>query len=276
MPASEFFTEDVLILTKTYPTPSKQYRETTCVAGVTRDGAMRRLFPIPFRLLQGEDQFKRWEWVRLKLSTKTSDRRPESRKIETDSIIRLREVIDTSGGWGKRLPFVQPHLVSDPDVLEARRRITKQTLGFVEPTRCIALEITPAEDEDWTADELAKLRADGLFDSAEVRNRTELRKLPFDFRYRYECMTAEGPKEFRHKVTDWELGALYWNCMRDHGPEGWEAAFRKKAEKWFFESRRLLFLLGTMLAHPHRWLIVGVIYPPTPPPPPAQQQLDLL
>ncbi len=274
--SSEFFTEDVLILTKTYPTPSKQYRETTCVAGVTREGMMRRLFPIPFRLLQGEDQFKRWEWVRVKLSTKTSDRRPESRKIETDSIIRLREEVDTSDGWVKRLAVIRPHVVSDPDALEERRKTSKETLGLVEPSRCIALEITSAESADWTEDELAKLSADGLFDSADVRNRTELRKVPYDFRYRYECITADGSKEFRHKVTDWEFGALYWNCMRRHGPSGWESAFRDKVERDFFTKRRLAFLLGTMLAHPHRWLIVGVIYPPTPPPVPREQQLDLL
>ncbi len=277
MPAfTTFVSEDVLILTKTYPTPSRQYRETSCIAGVTRKGAMRRLFPIPFRLLQGADQFAKWEWIRIQTGAKTSDPRPESRKIETDAIIRLSETVDASDGWAKRLPIIEPHLVSDPDALEARRRLTGETLGFVEPSRCVALEITAADTSDWSPDELVKLRADGLFDSDEVRNRTELRKVPFDFRYRYECLTPEGPKEFRHKVTDWELGALYWKCWQNHGPQGWEASFRKRAETWFFAERRMLFLLGTMLAHPHRWLIVGLVYPPTPPAPPNEQQLDLL
>lgn len=277
MPSStSFVSEDVLILTKTYPTPSRQYRETSCVAGVTREGAMRRLFPIPFRLLQGTDQFAKWEWIRIQAGAKTSDSRPESRKIETDAIVRLRELVDTAEGWTKRLPIIAPHLVSDPDVLEARRRLTGETLGFVEPSRCVALEITAAESSDWSPDELAKLRADGLFDSNEVRNRTELRKVPFDFRYRYECPTPEGPKEFRHKVTDWELGALYWNCWKNHGPAGWEAAFRQRAESWFFTERRMLFLLGTILAHPHRWLIVGMAYPPKPPALAHERQLDLL
>ena len=274
--ATSFVSEDVLILTKTYPTPSLKYRETSCVAGVTREGALRRLFPIPFRLLQGADQFAKWEWIRIKSGHKTSDTRLESRKIETDAIVRLRESVDANDGWSKRLPIIAPHLVSDPAALEARRRLTGETLGFVEPSRCLALEITPTESPDWTREELEKLRADGLFDSDEVRNRTELRKVPFDFRYRYECPTPDGPKEFRHKVTDWELGALYWNCWQNHGPEGWEAAFRQKAERWFFDKRRMFFLLGTMLAHPHRWLIVGLVYPPTPPSTPKERQLDLL
>lgn len=276
MSTARFVSEDILILTKTYPAPSKKYRETTCVAGVSDNGALRRIFPVPFRLLEGESRFKRWEWVRVKTSPKTSDPRPESRKIEIDAIIRLRESVGTADGWAKRLALISPHVISDPDALEARRGQTKETLGFVAPTKCVGLDITEVADPEWTDDELEKLTADGLFDTSEARSRTTLRKLPHDFHYRYQCQTPSGPKEFRHKVTDWEFGALYWNCMRRHGPKGWQAPFRQKVEHEFFETHRLLFLLGTMHLHPHRWLIVGVIYPPKPQPPPASQQLDLL
>jgi hypothetical protein len=212
----------------------------------------------------------------MKVSPKSSDTRPESRKIEIDSIVRLGEFVDTADGWSRRLALIEPHKASDPDTLEARRLATGETLGFVEPKRCIELEISPVDDPEWTDDEIAKLQADGLFDTAEARARTLLRKLPYDFRYRHECATPAGLKEFRHKVTDWEFGALYWKCMRSHGPNGWESAFRDKVERAFFASRRLLFQLGTMHVYPNRWLIVGVIYPPTPQSRPAAQQLDLL
>src|SRR5437773_2433264 len=137
-----FTTEDLLILTKTYPTPSQQYRETTCVAALTREGELRRLFPIPFRLLAGENRFKRWEWVRMKLSRKTSDARLESRKIEVDSIVRLDNFVDTSQGWTRRLELIERHKISDPDTLEERRKTTGETLGFIEPVRCVGFEIT--------------------------------------------------------------------------------------------------------------------------------------
>lgn len=270
-----FATEDLLILTKTYPTPSQQYRETTCVAALTQEGDLRRLFPIPFRLLAGEDRFKRWEWVRMKLSRKTSDARPESRKIEIDSIVRLGDFLDTSRGWARRLALIERHKVSDPDTLEERRKTTGETLGLIEPIRCISLEIAAVDNPEWSAAEGEKLRAEGLFDTAEARARTLLRKVPFDFHYRYVCETPHGQKEFRHKVTDWEFGALYWNCVNRHGSKGWEAAFRDKVEHDFFSSRRLLFLLGTMRFHPHRWLLVGVVYPPKPQGVVPSPQLDL-
>lgn len=44
--------ERILILAKTYPSPSAQYVETSCVAGISESGAMRRLFPVPFRSIR--------------------------------------------------------------------------------------------------------------------------------------------------------------------------------------------------------------------------------
>jgi hypothetical protein len=35
----------VLILCKTYPSPSAKYSETSCVAGLTEQGELIRLFP---------------------------------------------------------------------------------------------------------------------------------------------------------------------------------------------------------------------------------------
>jgi hypothetical protein len=55
------FIERVLILCKTYPSPSAKYAETSCVAGMTEDGKLIRLYPVPFRLVSDEQQFKKWQ-----------------------------------------------------------------------------------------------------------------------------------------------------------------------------------------------------------------------
>ncbi|WP_228124977.1 hypothetical protein [Candidatus Methylospira mobilis] len=44
--------ERVLILAKTYPSPSAQYVETSCVAGINEHGVMRRIYPVPFRYIE--------------------------------------------------------------------------------------------------------------------------------------------------------------------------------------------------------------------------------
>lgn len=51
--------EKILILVKTCPEPSRGYIETTCVAGITEAGEMRRIFPAPFRFLEEEQRFKK-------------------------------------------------------------------------------------------------------------------------------------------------------------------------------------------------------------------------
>lgn len=55
--------ERILITVKTYPTLSKKYGETVCTAGVREDGTWVRLYPIPFRRLDQEQQFKKYDWI---------------------------------------------------------------------------------------------------------------------------------------------------------------------------------------------------------------------
>lgn len=266
-------TEELLILTKTYPSPSATYRETTCVAAINKAGELRRLFPVPYRLLEGEAQFKKWEWIRAGVSRTEKDHRPESRRIDTDSIARPGNVIEVRrGDWSERLKWIESHVVQDFTTLEARRQASGETLGFLRPARIVKLEITALKNPDWTDADKAKLSQDGLFDSASVKARAPLRKLPFDFHYHYES----GGKVERHKLVDWEVGALYWNCFRDHGAAGWESKVRQRLETEF-SQKDLLFLMGTIHRFPDQWLIVGFVYPPKQPPGRAAQlglQLD--
>jgi hypothetical protein len=100
----------------------------------------------------------------------------------------------------------------------------------------------------------------GLFDDAEAKAIKTLQKLPFDFHYRYECLVGDVTKTYRHKIVDWEAGALFWNVYRRHG-HSWEAPFREKMERQLPASD-LVFLMGTIHRFPDQWLIVSLIYPP--------------
>lgn len=252
-------TEKLLIVTKTYPSPSKKYRETSCIAAINHNGELRRLFPIPFRLLEGEYQFKRWEWIEARITKSKDDHRPESYKVDINSINRLAP-IGTQKEWAERLGWISPHLLENFNTLEEHRQTTNQTLGFIRPSS-FQLEIKPSESPDWTPEEKTKLVQDGLFDSMEVKTRVPLRKIPYDFYYTYTCKSPACPESHKHKLTDWEIGALYWNCQRDHGPS-WEKYLRDKIEIGFSQSKDIIFLLGTMHRFPDQWLIVGLIYPP--------------
>jgi hypothetical protein len=254
--------EELLILTKTYPSPSATYRETTCVAALNRDGKMRRLYPVPYRLLDGEAQFQKWEWIRACVSTTPKDIRPESRRVDVDTIERRGNIIKVKNGdWSERLGWIEQHVVPNFAALEARRQKTGETLGYLRASRIVELKITPVKETDWTDADKIKLTQDGLFDSTEIKRRTPLRKLPYDFHYRYECTTENGTETNTHKLTDWEIGALYWNCDKMYGQKGWETKFRQRLETEF-AKKDLLFLMGTIHRFPDKWLIVGIVYPP--------------
>lgn len=254
----------ILILCKTYPSPSGKYAETSCVAGLDENGDLIRLFPVPFRLITEEQQFKKWQWITAKIRKSTKDHRPESHAILVDTIQQGAE-ISTKDRWAERRRLIDKVVAfSDFRELADARMSNHRSLGLLRPARIISLDIAPASKPSWTPEELAKLEQDqkqaGLFDEREAKVIKTLRKIPFDFYYSYECDTATGPAIYKHKIVDWEAGALYWNCVRDHGQD-WERAFRLQMETRL-PSQDLMFLMGNIHRFPDQWLIVSLLYPP--------------
>ena len=151
--------EELLILTKTYPSPSSRYRETTCVAAITRTGELRRLFPVPYRFLIDDAQFRKWEWIRASVAITTTDRRPESRRIDVDSIELLNERVGTDDSWFERRQIVEAHVVDDFYALEERRKKSGETLGFIRPKAISGFDVTPAKQSDWSEEGLPEAGA---------------------------------------------------------------------------------------------------------------------
>lgn len=268
----------ILILCKTYPSPSARYAETSCVAGIEDTGKLVRLYPVPFRLIADTAKFKKWQWITAKIEKTNKDHRAESHRIGVDTIVCAEQSMDTSDGWAERRTWLAKNTIFGRFAeLEAFRTAKGVTLGLLRPHRVLSLEITPCAP-DWTDEEKKKLiqlqQQGSLFDSSDAASIAMLRKLPFDFHYHCQYMAPDGSKEdVRHKIADWEAGALYWNVVRQHGIN-WEAPFRQKME-YELPSKDLMFLMGTIHRFPDQWLITSLIYPPKQPPERATQ-LSLL
>ncbi|MDE8652189.1 hypothetical protein [Novosphingobium album (ex Liu et al. 2023)] len=268
----------VLILCKTYPSPSEKHVETSCVAGLEEGGNLIRLFPVPFRLIRDDQQFRKWQWITARIEKAGNDRRPESHKIFVDTIDCSEQPISTRAGWAdRRAALGSVPMFEDFAALEQARQTDGITLGLLKPSSIISLDISPTESADWTEEEHKKLvqneRQSGLFDAADAQNLAKLRKVPFSFHYRYTCQDGAETRIYRHKIADWEAGALYWNCRSSHG-DAWETPFRQKIET-VLPAADLMFLMGTIHRFPDQWLIVSLLYPPKPAPPPAQQSFLL-
>lgn len=254
----------ILILCKTYPSPSAKYVETSCVAGLDEAGNLVRLFPVPFRLVAEEQRFKKWQWIRARVRKPKEDHRPESYRISVDTIDIEGEPLPTRNDWLARRRAIAPVAVFENFAdLDAARQAHGVTLGLYRPSQLLDVQITRAASANWTEDEVAKLmqaqRQGSLFDQdAELRALKLLKKIPLDFHYLH---AGRDGKPFKHKLVDWEAGALYWNIQRK---PNWQALFKQKYLSEF-GGRDTLFLMGTIHRFPDQWLIVSVLSLPRPP-----------
>lgn len=270
--------ERILILAKTYPSPSAQYMETSCIAGISETGAMRRLYPVPFRMIDDGQQFKKWQWVNVRIEKANTDHRPESHRIFVDTI-ECGNVLGTQKEWLARREWIGKIPTFDSfEEMEAARLQSGHSIALLRIETLDGLLIEKARNADWTDEEREKLTraelqgnlfADSTAQADAAKRVRQLKKIPFDFYYRYRCESGAGDSHHVHKIVDWEAGALYWNCRGSHG-ERWQAPFRERLEG-HMSGRNLMLLMGNQHRFQDQWLIISLIYPPQPQAPHASQ-----
>lgn len=97
----------VLITVRTYPIPAKADIEVSCTAGVADDGKWIRLFPIPYRFLEPDKRFKKYQWIDVDIIKASSDARPESYKLNLDTI-KVGSTVSTADQWYARKKLIFP------------------------------------------------------------------------------------------------------------------------------------------------------------------------
>jgi hypothetical protein len=231
------------MLVKALPQPSKQHGETVCCAGITAEGKWKRLYPIRFRHLQGEQSFSRWDWVDFKYRPPTRDTRNESCHVYEDSI-----------NVGMTLPEKErANLLNRIIVGSAKHAVDLgMSLALIRPrnTRFI---IKPKNKSDLEKMRQAYKHAasqDGFFD----QKLADLEPSPYDFRFSFE----DGSGSHNYQNGDWEAHAMFFR-ERQRSNE-------KQALEWMstvfneeYPKRGMAFALGNMAKRKHTWQLLGVI-----------------
>jgi len=145
MARTSFTTGDILIVVKTYPNPSKKYIESSCTVGLTREREWLRIYPVPFRMLQDSQQFKKYQWIRGRIK-KSVDPRPESHKIDFDSIQLLDEILPATDGWAHRRAFLEPVKRESLEEIQHEQELSNISLGFFRPKSIEELIIEPTSE----------------------------------------------------------------------------------------------------------------------------------
>ena len=268
----------ILIAVKTYPTLSEKYHELACTAGFLEDGSWIRLYPIPFRLLDNDQKYRKYQWIEADLIKSKNDPRPESFKIINAEAINLLNYVNTERKWEERKKLIisKNKIYTDKDeIIEAAHK-NKLSLVIFKPMIIEDLIVETASTE-WPENKLKNilnsLKQANLFD--EGQDLTEFKimpKLPFKFSYRFKDSAG---KSSTLMIEDWEIGQLYWNCVKNYGRKN---AVQKVREKYFddFAIKKDLYLfLGTTFEWHVRkaknpFVIVGTFHPP------KENQLSLL
>src|SRR5258708_3069930 len=261
--------ERILITVKTYPTLSRKHGELVCTAGLREDGTWMRIYPVPFRLLEYQNQYSKFDWIETSFSKSTRDPRPESFRPNDPGSIRKVGKMDTHDKWGEGGNIVLGKArVHDRlgELIEAAHN-KALSLAVFKPAKILDF-ISESTDRDWDPEKVEEMRSKSdqgeLFGTENWRDTLKLiRKLPYKFSYRF---TDEEGKQSTLQVLDWEIGQLYWNCLES--AEGDERiALQKVRQKYFdtFMKTDLHFFLGTTLNYHvwaiNPWVIIGV-FPP--------------
>lgn len=250
----------VLITVKAAPTPSGAYGETVCVAGLRLDlGAQCwvRLYPINFRALDGNNQFRKYEIVNLRVKPSRTDRRHESWRPDLSSVSREKYI----GPWNRRRQVVDPHIRRTMCELlrDIRDDPPARSLAVVPVRDVTSLEIV--RHPGWTSEQQAKVdRAASAIDMFSGPT-TPLQAPRFHARFRYRCPTT-GCNGHRQGLLDWELAALQYRFANADDAE-LEAIIRQKfLDEKVKPGRDLAFYVGNQAKREHVFSVLGVYNPP--------------
>lgn len=261
----------VLITVKTYPHPSSKYYELVCTAGLLDGKFWIRIYPIPFTFFKEENKYPKYSWIELNLERYQSDFRPESYNPQRglDENIIVAEKIGTNDNWATRKSFVlQEVFTSMQDLIGLAKSESKKSLATLKPVEIVDF-IFKKSERQWKEKWLAQAKQGNIFEtdkSGKIKERPLIQKLPYEYYYKFLAEGDINPRKM--KIEDWEIGALFWNCLRKTNGDEIAAntlVFQKYFTE-FVEKKDIYFFLGTTkLFHnrsPNPFFIIGVFYPP--------------
>jgi hypothetical protein len=265
----------ILITVKAYPAISKKHGETVCTAGITETGQWIRIYPIPFRQLDYNNQFHKYDWVELDLIRNIKDFRPESyRPINLKEIETIGHIETDRNTWPHRreaiLDKAKVYRNLAELIAEAKDNTICTSLAIFKPTKIIDFIYKPVISA-WDKNKLQALQSlqmqGNLFENEDENDIQEFEivdKLPYKFSFRF---LDDSGKESTLMIEDWETGSLYWNVLKKH--EGDEILACEDVKKKYFndfaKTKDYYFFLGTTMKNHYKsknpFVIIGDFRP---------------
>jgi hypothetical protein len=171
--------------------------------------------------------------------------------------------------WRKQIIFKSKKIYTNLSKAINLAKTTTMSLAIFKPKQIIDF-IIEKTDREWDKEKLDALKANAqqldFFKTAEeITEEFKLvKKLPYKFSYHF-C--DDSGKESTLMIEDWEIGMLYFNCLKQSNGDETRAIELVK-QKYFdkFKTKDLYFFLGTTKANHFRslnpFIIIGIFCPP--------------
>lgn len=263
-----------LLTVTTYPLPSRSYDELVCTAGILEDGSWIRIYPIPLSFLRnlkinGVIQNTKYTWIELDLHKRNDDFRPESYSPKDYKFkdLKIFGHLDTKRHWAERKIICLKDVYIDFEkLIKDSNAPLNKSLATFKPTKILDF-IIKHTDREWKDTWKAQFQQSQInFDNPEnTKSKEPPLKVPYEFSYKF---TEENGKVHTLMIEDWEIGELYWSCLRAHNNDEHLACMdvRNKYFNEFVGSCDVYLFLGTTKTnHIKRarnpFVIIGVFYP---------------
>lgn len=259
--------EKVFIVVKTYPTPSQKYTETVCTAGFREDGSWIRLYPIPFRFLQKEQRYKKYQWIEAELVRNDKyDPRPESYRIcNVDDIRPLDEISTGRNQWEERRKLVLEgkKIYTNTKEIISLAHENKLSLAIFKADKIVNFIVKSIDPKKIQSNKVNEALQGNLFSQQDLEDYKTMPIIPYTFSYQFKDDTG---KKSTLSIIDWEIFQLYLNCLKNSDEQ---TAIAKVHQKYmdFVNNKDLYLFLGTTREWHIRkaknpFVIIGVFYPP--------------
>jgi hypothetical protein len=220
-----------------------------------------------------EQKYKKWQWIEVDVERRTQDIRPESYRVLNLDNLKIIPAKSNKVDWDYRKQIIfktEKVFTRKAEIINlTKTNPPSRTLVIFKPAKIIKFYTKPIE-RNWPDGKLdiikEKAKQLSLFQTADelIKEFDVVTKLPYEFRY---VFTDDEGIESDLMIEDWEIGALYFNCLQN--AEGDEViALEKVKQKYWdeFLKKDVFFFLGTRLRDqirsPNPFSIVGVFYPP--------------
>ncbi len=250
----------VFIWGKTYPELSSKHTETVCTGAVDEQGRPIRLYPVPLRYLDGKQQYSIGDIVDVRARRNSADNRPESFKIDPESLTVVSSVPTDQQEWAGRREWVfrdtSWHYDSLRD-LDAARSRDATSMGLVRPGAIERVYLQPkrAEAEREFREKWESVTAQKDFFLPEYK---ALEFLTHEIRIEWRCASpceqcSRNPHDMM--VLDWGLLEL---ARRERD---WELARKKLETISTLSDYDFRLFIGNFRLRQHIWGVIGLWYP---------------